>query len=150
MRLVFDLDGTLVDTREANRRAYLTIGVTPPDDFHQIPWQSWVAPERHAAKQEIFAQFLPVHGKLLPAYTEVMSRTGGVILTNASERSVAVVLQTFPELVRYDLVHGVPPRAKPGWLAEHGETGIYFDDSSFTLELVRNHTRWQTVNVSGL
>jgi hypothetical protein len=42
MNVVFDIDGTLIDTRELVREAYARAGVTqPPETFHQ-PWEYWL------------------------------------------------------------------------------------------------------------
>ena len=38
---VWDLDGTLLDSRDAVRRAYLEAGVVMPDDAWGKPWQVW-------------------------------------------------------------------------------------------------------------
>lgn len=38
----FDLDGTLVDTSDLNRKAYDMVGVTVPTYVDGLPWQSWL------------------------------------------------------------------------------------------------------------
>lgn len=41
-RFSFDIDGTLVDTRELNRLAYLELGVEIPDYAWGLPWHQWL------------------------------------------------------------------------------------------------------------
>src|SRR5690554_4950980 len=40
--ICFDIDGTLVDTRELNLRAYAQVGVEIPDDAWGRRWQEWL------------------------------------------------------------------------------------------------------------
>lgn len=65
MLYAFDLDGVLVDTQEANRRAYLSIGTTPPPDFHQRPWQEWTDAATHDRKNTELPRFRDLI-KILP------------------------------------------------------------------------------------
>jgi hypothetical protein len=40
--LYFDVDGTVVNTRHINHRAYLEAGVTMPDHAWGLPWEAWL------------------------------------------------------------------------------------------------------------
>lgn len=40
--VVFDVDGTLVDTRDLSIEAYHAVGVKPPADSWMSPWREWL------------------------------------------------------------------------------------------------------------
>lgn len=40
--LSFDVDGTILDTRELNERAYREVGVEVPDHAWGLTWQAWL------------------------------------------------------------------------------------------------------------
>lgn len=76
----FDLDGTLVDTRDAVRRSYRIAGVEMPDYAFGLPWQEWLpqlvddtleATQIHQTKTSIYLDILNSDGpppfKILPA-----------------------------------------------------------------------------------
>jgi phosphoglycolate phosphatase-like HAD superfamily hydrolase len=71
MHLVsFDLDGTLIDTRELNHRAYQLAGVDIPDYAWGMRWQSWlpnlVGSLEHAEK---------LHRKKINIYSDLLQST---------------------------------------------------------------------------
>lgn len=141
--IVWDLDGTLVHTRAANLRAYRSVGVEPPEDFHVRPWQEWCSPADHDRKSEVVVEVLLRHA----APTSLMAlheRLGGSILTSASPAVIHALVQRFPR-IRSSLVEGShTPAEKVQWLSQR-EPGIYVDDSERTLAMVRARTRWRTL-----
>lgn len=103
--LSFDVDGTIVDTRELNRRAYAEVGVEYPADAWGVPWQAWLPrvtgyPEHacevlHRTKVEVYRRelertdlrelLLPpgriAHAHLTRGHGSVHYLTGGETLT---------------------------------------------------------------------
>lgn len=147
MHLVFDLEGTLVSTREANRRAYMLCGVTPPDDFHIRPWQEWCTRKQHEDKQDVLPGLMREHIALLPCFYVVYSKTGGLVLTNAAERSLNAICDAMPVIRTWTIYPEHTPEMKLSWLKSR-PTGVYFDDNTKLIEKIRRETRWQTVDVS--
>lgn len=149
MHLVFDLDETLISTREANFRAYVSCGITPPVDFHVRPWQEWCTHEQHEAKQDALPEFLPKLIRLLPCYTHIFAKTGGIVLTNASKRSLDTICRALPVVCSWNILSEKTPAMKLEWLRKT-PPGLYFDDNTQLIENIRRETRWQAVDVSGL
>lgn len=156
MHLVFDLDETLVATAEANRAAYKSLGVEPPANFHQIPWQDWTTAHLHDQKQERLPLYLKqkVYNKLLPCFRLFWHNTQiSTILTNASDKSMETIVDCYPAL-RYHkdrIFNNMKPDQKFDWLLDNEGPGIYFDDNSSLIERIkqlRDVTKWQTVDVS--
>lgn len=152
MKLVFDLDGTLVSTREANLAAYRSIGVEPPENFHVRTWQSWCTHESHERKQDALPQFadrirkLPLSHLFIRATVRNTNNLSTFILSNASRRSFSIIFQAFPFLgqartffIEYD------QEKKLSWLRDNGP-GIYFDDDLHFVDTVRSRLRnWEGV-----
>lgn len=140
--IVWDLDGTLVDTRKANLYAYESIGVTPPVDFDTRPWQDWCTEKDHNRKSDVIHLYLDKYARptvLMPWYRQV----GGTVLTNASW---PVVKWCFEKFDLAPVLHGYTPNMKVEWLAAR-PPGVYLDDSKRTIELVRRKTNWCAVQV---
>lgn len=77
-RLVsFDLDGTLINTRELNRVAYRAAGVDVPDRAWGLRWQEWL-PELTGSH----AVATGIHNRKVQAYVEVV--------TDCSVRDIAL------------------------------------------------------------
>jgi len=146
MRHVFDLDETLVSTREANLRAYKHIGVEPPEDFHVRPWQSWTTKELHDQKGEVLGEFVWDHVQLLPTF-RILRATKGTILTNAAGRTLQHIVKVFPEIGLYNKIIERAPFEKILWLQQQVEPGVYWDDNADFCEQVRSATEWQAVHV---
>lgn len=95
---VFDLDGTLLDSRDAVRRAYLEVGVTMPDDAWGTPWQSWCGIEEHSAKVRVYQRMLDA-GEVptLPSIDVVRELLAAkervAILTGASHEALATFIK---------------------------------------------------------
>lgn len=92
---VFDMDGTLYDTREANRIAYETAGLPEYKDeyFNQTAAAWGCPPEIHEAKTRIFHQYSHL---INPAWAmpmfEVADRCKrAIVLTGASSGSFRTV-----------------------------------------------------------
>lgn len=147
MRLVFDLDETLVHTKEANRQAYACVGAWPPQDFHVRPWQEWCGKDTHERKMQVLDKF---RGLMTPGPAfYLLVRAGGSILTNASTGSLSVILGAFPVLREFETYHEHDPEMKIRWLRTE-TPGAYFDNSLRMVERVRRETGWQAVCTEGL
>lgn len=140
--IVWDLDGTLINTRTANLNAYEHIGVRPPPDFDTRPWQEWCSERDHARKGDIIHKYLARYATptpLLDWYYQVR----GPILTNASEQVCRFLID------KYDLFEvnsAMTPEMKVEWLADR-RPGLYLDDSKRTIDMVRRSTSWCAVQV---
>lgn len=137
--IAYDLDGTLILTRQANLRAYRVVGADPPEDFHTRPWQTWTTKGVHDAKNSIVDKFLremAVATPLLGIYTQ----TGGSILTNASETVVEVLRGMFPGLYGAR-IYRMTPDEKLDWMRAR-DPGFYFDDNVELIARVNRETRW--------
>lgn len=140
--VAWDLDGTLIHTREANLRAYHAIGVRPPQDFHVRPWQEWCSELDHDEK-----------GRLLPAYLRryaaptpllrLFRGLGGDVVSNSSPPVISTLREIFPELRSARIHGGLSPMEKVNWLNRAELPGLYIDDSVRTVEMVRRRTKWQ-------
>lgn len=153
LRLVFDLDETLVATREANRAAYAEIGVTlPPESDHRphAEWRVAIDPEARQRKHEVFEKHLRQRGRLLPAHRFLyVNYNSVVILTGTSQESWCTICRLFPNLSPFPAHCNMGPDAKIKWLLAQTQTGIYFDDWDYMVRRVREETSWQAINVTG-
>lgn len=147
MKLVFDLDGTLVRTREANLEAYRSLGVDPPQDFDVRPWQEWCSPEDHERKLVVYPKYVRMLATLLPAY-RLLEASGGTILTNSNRKSLDAVVAVFPQLAVYACLFEHTPDMKLN-LLRRAKPGVYFDDSTSMVRRVREETAWQAIDTSG-
>lgn len=145
VRFAWDLDGTLIMTRDANWYAYLHLGVTPPADFHIRPWQEWCTQSIHDQKGDIIGSYLRRYARPTPML-QIFRQTGGVILTNASRPVIRHLTGMFDELRNAEIHSGLRPEQKIEWL-RNNEPGVYFDDSESTVQMVRERTRWSAISV---
>lgn len=143
MNLVFDLDGTLVDSWPAHLAAYNSIGVDPPPEGKFLPASVWLKNEElHRRKQECFAKYAGLIREL--PLMDLYKKAGGTILTGASPNSVITIMSAldihFP--IRFT---GLNQEQKLFWLNDIG-SGIYFDDDLDFLSRVETETNWQVIN----
>jgi hypothetical protein len=146
VRVAWDLDGTLVLTREANMAAYRRIGVEPPEDFHLRQWREWCEPRKHQEKGTHIAYYLRRLGRPTPLLG-VFGQIGGRILTSASPPVVAALREQFPELRKAQIDSELDRAAKIRLLLR-SSPGLYLDDSIETVEMVRRETPWRAAVVS--
>jgi hypothetical protein len=150
--LAFDLDGTLVDTREANLRAYRAAGAEPPAHFHRVRFAEWHGHDSGnriaRRKAELYPAFLETHGRALPLYDMFVVERGGTVLTGASLAGAEAVRALFPHLGS-DVHCGMTLQDKLEWLRLH-PPGVYFDDDKHACRMVSTLTKWRAVCVLGL
>lgn len=162
MYYAFDLDGTLVDTKELIIASYKRVGVTPPEDFFGKPWQEWLDDEeKHRQKNEVYIAMIPKHLKPLPLLSLfqrliVDDGPGGIkyaptILTAASQIAALAILQHLKlECAIYNLHAGLTLQMKINWMnlkSSQGEDGIMFEDNIHTVKAMRSNTRWTICNL---
>lgn len=105
--VIFDMDGVLVDTKEANRMAYEAVGVTMPENAFGKPWTDWLidavgnnldeADLRHRAKTDAYGAMIPYINTLPPAsLMDGLMSTGKVfvgIVTGAARTTAEAILE---------------------------------------------------------
>lgn len=163
MLLAFDLDETLVATRDANIWAYERVGVRPPSNFHLVPWQNWISDEVHARKQKFLPEGLSRHGRLLPA-SRILLASGAdansemstirVIVTRASKESLEAIRGAYPHLFRSvtRIFFALTDQQRLNVLQRlYPEmTGLYFDDDESTCDdVARLSDRWRSICTAG-
>jgi phosphoglycolate phosphatase-like HAD superfamily hydrolase len=105
MSVVFDLDGTLADTRKAVEMSYSYFGVRMPKDAWGKPWQEWLPDAAgsfkdacliHVAKNEIYPKMINRYARRLPpadlAFKLFENNIPIQVLTGASEDATISVL----------------------------------------------------------
>ena len=143
MRFCFDLDGTLLDTKQAVIEAYRAAGVEMPPDAWGKPWQSWLKFRHiHEWKNEHYPAMLRQHVKLLPLWPYAIA--GHEIITGASEAAVRVIERYFIVKLnvkrfsataqdKIDYLLTIPP-------------GVYVDDDAETRRLTEEQTKWRAIS----
>lgn len=159
----FDVDGTLADTRELNRRAYADVGISIPDHAWGLPWHQWLpglcgsterARQVHARKivrYTTILQEVPAHQVALPPahvarllearsgeVNTVMYATAGHRRTARRVRDKLGLLGPLAPLLTYD------ERART---LQSNRVVVYVDDNRDTLvRLARDIPRLRTVH----
>ena len=144
MTYVFDLDGTLVDTRLAVEKAYAYAGVVMPEFAWGRPWYEWLDDAQvHAVKTRVYPQFVKQFATPMPLFEHAL-RLNALVITGASVSAVLAIQQAFAPTLRVALT-GASLAEKieflnfmPGPL-----TGIYVDDNAQARCDIARETRWQ-------
>jgi len=145
LQFVFDFDGVLVETKAAIKKAWRMAGVNPPKDFWKRPWQSWCHdPEAYEKRDEHYKKCLDMV-TLLPMI-EVAKATGGVILTNGSERRVLATIEHF-RITGCIVKCGLNAVQKAEELNKFSSPGVYFDDNWENVAIIRKLTQWKVIHV---
>lgn len=141
--VIYDLDGTLVETKLANREAYIMAGVTPPDNFNTIPWQEWTTKEIHTLKNINLEKTMPEYARELPLL-QIARSTKSIVLSNVSDAALKIVAGIF-DLSRLTVANKMTPTDKVLFLKNASYTGVYVDDSIETCKLVKATTGWSVM-----
>lgn len=147
MLYVYDLDGTLIDSKIAVEESYKAAGVSPPPDFWGKPFSAWSGDWRaHEMKNELYPEMLKKYGAR-KFCADLMATTEGYILTGASYDAALYAIQFLglsdATLGIYDECDDARKLRK---LEELGE-GIYFDDDFRFCQRVKELTTWQAIHV---
>lgn len=126
MEWVFDLDGTLIDSQEAVRRAYEAAGVRMPPEAWGKPWREWLGDEAaHRRKEALYPEFLRQYARPKALY-RTAQRLRAPVLTGASGAAAKAVQEAFGPLSV--ALAGATAEAKGRWLAARAAGGFYVDD----------------------
>lgn len=149
-KIVFDLDGTLIDTREAVRQAYLAVGIVQPEEaWGRLPWQEWLpplcdSPEHarflHTKKNEHYEEMLARFAIPLPCW-DIAASLKAPIITGASITAVHAVQTLFRRRLNVK-ANGVNRHGKAAWLSANG-WGTYVDDCPDTRLYLQEVTTWK-------
>jgi phosphoglycolate phosphatase-like HAD superfamily hydrolase len=153
--ICFDIDGTLVDTRELNLRAYAQVGVEIPDDAWGRRWQEWLpevvgdpdrAIELHERKTSIYVDLIlasTVADIELPCARiarELSHQEHGPVrvylLTGASTRPVLKIIQHL-DIHPNRLFSNLDYAARQRYLEKMPGGTPYLDDLAETVEQLR-------------
>src|SRR4029077_19825013 len=142
MLYCFDLDGTLIDSREVLIEAYRSVGVEPPSDFFVKSWREWLPdPELHRKKNEIYLKI--IHKiRPLPLMQLYHSLEGhAMIMTAASRAAVKAVARQF-QLDSSTIMCEMSVSTKIHTMNLIPNPGIMFEDQKEPAERMRKETKW--------
>lgn len=144
--MAWDLDNTLIHTREANLRAYMSLGVTPPQNFHRIHWSEWTTTAAHEEKGRIIGKFLSQFAEITPMFS-IYTQVGGPILTATSDQVLQFIRSAWPIFTAAHIIRCATPDQKVAAL-QSISPGVYVDDDQYTIDLVRKQTAWKAALVT--
>jgi hypothetical protein len=141
----FDLDGTLIDSREAVLTAYRAVGVEPPPDFFGKSWREWLLdPVKHKAKNAVYLKMieegLVKELPLLELYRTLDRYEHAYILTGASLEAGAAIVKRWG-FAQDRTYFGLSLDNKLQWMQFYRQ-GIMFEDNEFAVRRMRKETRW--------
>lgn len=141
--IVFDLDGTLVDSKDALIAAYEFAGVKNPEPLLATAWPKWCTLEQHSIKNDVYPSMLKRYGKLLPL-AKFASKGNWPVITFASRRGVDAVREVFDlELNVFRYGCGVSTKAECLKQLHHrGVPRMYVDDNAVQLKEIVAGTGW--------
>lgn len=138
MNIGCDLDGTLIDTRLAVKKAYEHVGVKHWKS--DAPWHAFATEEQHSQKGYIYPMFLKQYAHVLPL-AEVAIQSQWEILTGASVDALLSIREVFPLFRHLDTrwVHCnlVTSQDKVRVIKQHG-ISLYIDDNPQTLAVIKS------------
>lgn len=145
MNFVFDLENTLVATRDAVASAYQAVGVELPEDFHVRNWREFCTEAQHAAKNHIYHHFA-FKMRILPAMSLWRSLPTALILSGISEAALEVVLNNVPVLEGARIIPALPRVRKIEFISKLKGGGLYVDDDIDACLQVRQLGGWQVLH----
>ena len=153
-RYVFDLDGTLIDTREAVRQAYRAAGLEEfPDDAWGKPAREWLRDEAvHTRKNALYPEMLRRYARKLPLLGLCLNIHAPVI-TGASPMAASHVSDFINDPRLAIMLWGASLGDKADWLRQYDlrradQQNFYVDDNPnirSTLEGMMRE-RWQMIS----
>jgi len=152
VRYAFDLDGTLLDTKDAVRQAYVDAGVSPPLDFFGKPFVEWFKGTEEEAKALRKAKAAAYRTRiyegmvtalpLLSLYRHLAATDRQpIILTGASYESVYLLAEKF-RLQVGTILAGCGVKDKASFLNQYDTAGIMFEDNVESSKYLRAATGW--------
>jgi len=142
--VVFDLDGTLVDTREAVRLAYAAAGATMPEWAWGRPWHQWLFDSKvHARKNELYPEYIQRYAQALPLLQVALDHDVPVI-TGASVEAVRAIRARFGPISV--VLNGAGLQQKIDYLNWRAGRGTYVDDDVHARAEIERRTRWEALS----
>jgi hypothetical protein len=146
--IIFDLDGVVVDSREAVEMAYRSAGTVMPEDAWGKPWSEWLtgadATQIHANKCRVYPQMLRDYALALPLMFYAQEHRIPII-TGASREAARSVNVTFG--VQLNVIEWSCTREKKvsvlKFLQNTGQLGIYVDDDEEACQEISERTAWR-------
>ena len=149
--LIFDFDGTLVNSRAAVEEAYRRVGSPMPAGAWGKPWAEWCTEEAHRAKTMLYPRLIKEYVTVRPTFTELFVPWQGTILTSASYRGLIAVWYELALGSPFPSIMGTSQSAsgKINLLARaHKERPvIYFDDDMEFARRVRDEIGVTVIHV---
>lgn len=158
---VFDLDGTLIDSRLAVENSYRDAGVEMPVDAWGKPWHHWLvdvcsgdhdeALRIHELKNKFYVSNLDRYGRVLPladlARSLIEAGEPVYVITGGSIDAATTALKRakIDLMVLYDTEASIAAKSRilhNLWYETHSR-GVYFDD----MDGVRVPHGWMGVRV---
>ena len=143
--LVFDLDGTLVDTKKAVFEAYRYVGVNMPEDAWGKNWREWLtgpdAEKLHKAKNTIYLKTVGLYAQPLELLPFV-EKAGYPVITGASMIAAETIAIKFAPKLRIALREATLDM-KAKWLNDR-RPGVYVDDDVRARSFIEEKTKWKT------
>lgn len=139
---IFDLDGTLIDTKRAVQEAYRAAGVEMPESAWGLSAKEWLddqTGEIHKRKNQFYPGMLAQFAKPMPLLGFAI-KNQSTIITGASPEAVALIREIFN--IENPVFPNLDARAKVSFLLDR-PVGLYVDDDIRTRRLIRTLTcRW--------
>ena len=146
MCYVFDLDGTLVDTRQAVVEAYRAIGVEMPEDAWGKPYREWLPQPKwqlHEQKAVVYPTTLARFGKKLGLYDFVKAK-GYPVLTGASYSATLTIQREWGVL---NIVgYGMRLEQKAYQLNKNFPHCTYVDDLESARAFIKEYTTCHVIS----
>jgi hypothetical protein len=146
---VFDLDGTLIDTRDAVVEAYRRAGALMPRDAWGKPWWEWTDARTHDIKNLHYAYIYEVWVKPLPLLKTAL-RLNAPVITGASVAAVELAKKRFGplnvQLTAADVSQKILFLNELNREEDGSRKGVYVDDDPRTREAVREETTWTSIS----
>ncbi len=160
-RFIFDLDGTLFDTKGLVVLAYLRAGVDMPPEAWGQPAQAWLPQivgknwkATHRLKTTEYLKLLSKQRPPMLSAASMLRNARGVgitchILTGASQQSTQLILANQLQTYEYSIIgSGMRVEAKADRLRmlAHPKYMAYIDDDEAACAYIREHVKCNVVH----
>ena len=148
MNFVYDMDGTLIDTKEAVFRAYESANFNMTEELWNKPWQEiGISKEQHDEKCKIYPHFLKKYSKPLALYY-LYQKIPGYILTGASLDACREIVKLY-NIPHYMIKCNLTKEEKIQILQGLGYENCYYYDDDVSIENdIITRTRYTFINAN--
>jgi len=141
--VIFDLDNTLIYTRDAAIRAYELAGMPKDKVQWGTPWLKWCPADVYKAKCDNFEQALRECGYAMPLL-DLALRINAMVITATSEKSVEIIKKLFAPKLNVVLMNAsINDKVR---FLNYFPLGIYIDDDETTRTVVSHQTLWAAIH----